>query len=108
MEPLRFGVIGCGVIGTSAHLPDATRSPLLDVVAVADLIEERASGAAERFGVRTAYRSGDELLDDERVEAVALAMPAQDRFPLALRALAKGKHVLLEKPVARSIAEVEQ
>lgn len=106
MEPIRLGVIGCGVIGTGAHLPDATRSPLLEVVAVADLIEERVKGAAEKFHVPAAYGSGDRLLEDDNVEAVVLAMPTGVRTPLALRALAKGKHVLLEKPVAMNVGQV--
>jgi len=108
MEPVRLGVIGCGVIGASAHLPDATRSPLLEVVAVADLIEERVRSAAGRFGVPAAHESGDQLLEDDRVEAVVLAMPTGVRTPLALRALARGKHVLLEKPVAMNAAEVRE
>ena len=107
MEPVRLGVIGCGVIGTAAHLPDATRSPLLEVVAVADLIEEKVRRAAEKFEVPARYLSGDALLEDERVEAVVLAMPTGVRTPVALRALAKGKHVLIEKPIAMSVAQVD-
>jgi predicted dehydrogenase len=100
MEPVRLGLIGCGVIGAGAHLPAATRSELFDVVALADLLPERVQAASERFGVATTYPSGDDLLRDGRVEAVVLAMPAGVRSPLALRALAAGKHVLLEKPIA--------
>ena len=66
MEKVRLGMIGCGVIGT-IHLQMAVKSPDLEIVAVADLIEERAKKAAEDFGVGTYYLSGDEMLDDDRI-----------------------------------------
>ena len=107
MEPVRLGVVGCGVIGPS-HMRAAVASPLLELVAVADLIEERAAKAAAKFEVPKTYRSGSELLDDPDVEAVVLAFPTGKRTALALEAFAKGKHVLVEKPVAMNAGEVRQ
>jgi len=108
MEPVKLGIIGCGVIGNSAHLPGATKSPLVELVAVADLIEERVKTAAEKYNIPAVYSSGDELLEDENVEAVVLAMPVRERSPLAYKALEKGKHLLLEKPVAHDAGQVEK
>jgi len=86
----------------------AVASPRIDLVAVADLIKERADRAAEEFHVpRTCY-SGAELLEDADVEAVVLAFPTGTRTDLALKAFAKGKHVLLEKPVAMNAGEVRR
>ncbi|MFQ6096414.1 MAG: Gfo/Idh/MocA family oxidoreductase, partial [Armatimonadota bacterium] len=68
MDPVRLGVVGCGVIGPT-HLEAATQSPLIEVVAVADLIQERARAAAERFEVPKVYREGADLVDDPDVEA---------------------------------------
>jgi len=107
MEPLRLGIIGCGVIGR-VHMKAAIASPGIDLVAIADLREDAAREAAEEFAVRTVYAEGVELLDDPNVEAVVLAMPACVRTPLALRAFERGKHVLTEKPVAMNAGEVEQ
>lgn len=107
MEPLKLGVIGCGVIGNT-HLKIATASASVEVVAVADLIEERVRAAAEEFGVPAAYANDEELLADERVEAVVLAMPTGDRTPVAFKSLQKGKHVLLEKPAASRVEEIEK
>ncbi len=107
MKPVALGVIGCGVIGGS-HLRTATQSALMEVVAVADLLEEARQAAAERFHVATAYPDGNALLDDPRVEAVVLALPTCGRTPLALRAFERGKHVLTEKPVAMNSGEVEK
>jgi predicted dehydrogenase len=107
MEPVKIGVIGCGVIGPH-HLSGASTSDLVDVVAVADLIEERGKAAAEKFGVPKVYLEGDDLIEDPDIEAVVLALPACWRGKLAMHAFARGKHVLTEKPVGMSAAEVQQ
>ena len=107
MDPVRVGIIGCGVIGTR-HLQAAMESPLLHIAAVADVRPEVAQAAGEHFGAQRVYTDGAALLADDRVEAVVLAMPANIRTELALQAFAAGKHVLTEKPVARSAAEVRR
>ncbi len=105
MEPLKLGVIGCGVIG-SVNLKNAMESDLIDVVAAADLRVERRE-AAHELGVPRIYEDGRDLLDeDPDVEAVIIAFPAMGRTAMALRAFARGKHVLIEKPVAMNAAEV--
>lgn len=106
MEPVKLGIIGCGVIG-SFHVNMAMQSPLVELVAVADLIEERARAAAEKSGAKQ-YASDVELLNDDEVEAVVLAMPVIDRTPVVFKSLAKGKHVIVEKPIAANVADVEQ
>lgn len=107
MKPVCLGVIGCGVIGKE-HLKVATQSSSIDVVALADLNQQLAQEVAGKFNVSTVYTDADQLLNDPRVEAVILAMPACYRMDLALRAFAKGKHVLTEKPVAMNSNEVRQ
>ncbi|MEM2914633.1 MAG: Gfo/Idh/MocA family oxidoreductase, partial [Candidatus Bathyarchaeia archaeon] len=107
MKPIGLGIIGCGVIGTR-HMLDASESPWIKLVAVADLIEEKARKAAEQFGAKKTYFSGDDLLDDPEVDAVVLAFPTKGRTRLGLQAFAKGKHVLTEKPVAMNSDEVRQ
>jgi predicted dehydrogenase len=100
-------VIGCGVIGQQ-HLQTAAESALIELAAVADLRLDAARAAAARFGAAAVYGAADDLLADERVEAVVLAMPAVERTPVALRAFAAGKHVLTEKPVALNARQVQE
>ncbi len=107
MEPVRLGIIGCGVISAS-HLAAAAGCPLAEVVAVADLIPERVEAAGEKHGIEARYPNDEELLKDDRVEAVVLAMPVADRTPVAFKALEKGLHVLIEKPIAGNAADVEK
>lgn len=107
MDPVKIGIIGCGVIGTQ-HARAATASPLIDLVAVADLKPEAREKMAAEYKVPKAYDQGEALLADPGVEAVVLAMPTCIRTGLALKAFARGKHVLTEKPVAMNAREVEQ
>ena len=95
MEPVKVGVIGCGVIG-SRHLGIASEASHIELVAAADMIEENRTTAAKRFNPPKMYSNDIELLNDDEVEAVVLAFPTQYRTEVALRAFERGKHVLIE------------
>ena len=107
MERVRLGVVGCGVMG-ARHLEAALESPVMEPYALAERFEDRRAAAAEEYGVRKAYESGAELIEDCDVDAVVLAMPTCERDELAVQALQAGKHLLVEKPVAMNAAAVER
>jgi predicted dehydrogenase len=107
LERVRIGVIGCGAIGQT-HVDSAAASPEIELVAIADLREDVLKSFADKHGVEAAYGEGEELLGDDRVEGVVLAMPAHVRTELGLKVLASGKHLLTEKPVAMNAGEVRQ
>ena len=106
-NPLRVGIIGCGTIG-AAHAQAAAASDQIELAAVADVQRPLAERTAAAYAVGTVYSSGAELLADARVEAVVLALPASFRIELGMQALRAGKHLLTEKPVARSADEVRR
>jgi predicted dehydrogenase len=103
--PVRVAVVGLGYWGPNLvrnlhELPDA------DLVAVCDVRDEALAKIGLRYpGVRTTTNF-EELVADDTVEAIALATPVSTHFPLAAQALAAGKHVFVEKPLAVSSAEV--
>jgi predicted dehydrogenase len=105
MRRIRIGVIGCGVIG-SKHVELASACPDIDVAAVADVRRDVAQAVAKKHGVKHVYGSAEELLADKDVQGVVLAMPTCLRLELGLKAFAAGKHLLTEKPVAMSAAQV--
>src|ERR1043166_6093128 len=107
MKSVRLGVIGCGVVGRKLLL-GASEDPTIEIAAVADVLESAAREAASTFKITRVYTNPDALLADAEVEGVVLALPAAGRADIALRALAKGKHVLIEKPVAMSATEVRR
>jgi len=106
MEPVKLGVIGCGVIG-KRDLQDAAASDTLEVVAAADLRVSCREWAKEK-GVPRVYEDGRDLIEeDPEAEAVLIAFPASTRTAMGLRAFARGKHVLTEKPAALNAREVQ-
>jgi UDP-N-acetyl-2-amino-2-deoxyglucuronate dehydrogenase len=107
VEPARIAVIGCGVIG-SQHVNAGADSESVNLVAVADLIEERGKDMRTRYDVPKVYKEGLDLLDDDSIEGVILALPAVGRKALALRAFERGIHVLTEKPVGMNAEDVKE
>ncbi|WP_328623733.1 Gfo/Idh/MocA family oxidoreductase [Streptomyces sp. NBC_00353] len=94
-----IAIVGAGVIVDVAHLP-AYRRAGLDVVGIYDLNADRAAQVAARHGVEKVYRSLDELLLDERVEVVDIAVAPQAQPAVVRQALRAGKHLLCQKPFA--------
>jgi len=97
-------MVGVGIIGYGYWGPNLVRNFFetkgASVRQVCDLRAGRLEHAAMRFpGVRTTTNV-DELMDDSTVDAVAIATPVSTHFDFAMRALAAGKHVLIEKPLA--------
>lgn len=97
-----IGIIGAGHFG-AVHAAAIARQPDARLVAVCSGRRERADAFAATHGGR-AYRDWRALLDDPAVAAVAIATPHDRHVEIAVAALASGRHVLLEKPMAPSVA----
>ncbi len=104
MRKVRIGIIGCGNISGIYLKNCTTRFGALEVAAVADLVAERAEARAKEFGVPRACRV-DELLADSSIELVVNLTVPKAHAEVSLAALAAGKHVYAEKPLALSIEE---
>jgi predicted dehydrogenase len=93
-----------GVIGYGYWGPNLVRNfievPEAQVVAIADLNEERLAQARLRHPELTVTRHADQLIGAEGIDALVIATPPASHFDLAMKALKAGKHVLVEKPVA--------
>lgn len=107
---LKVGVVGMRGIGmqhASAHAADE----LADLVAVCDVVRERADAAAQKFGVR-AYYSLKDMLANEELDIVDVTTGGYENgswhFEPAMEAMAAGKHVLVEKPLSNDIFEARQ
>lgn len=103
MEPVRVGVWGVGAWGEK-HARVYAASPAAELVGVYDRNHERASQVAARHGCH-AFASGDDLL--RQVEAVSVAVPTLAHREVVEQALAAGRHVLVEKPMAATLGEAE-
>ncbi len=104
-ERLRVAQIGVGYWGPNL-LRNLVMHAEVQVVCAVDRSAERQAFVRALYpAVRTSAEAGD-VLDDPTVEAVVIATPVATHFPLVCRALEAGKHVLVEKPMARSVEEV--
>ena len=102
-KPLRAVVVGTG-FGCYTHVR-ALRHAGFDVVALVGQDPDKTAERARLFEVPRACGSLSEALGDGHVDAVTIATPPHTHAPLALEAIAAGKHVLCEKPFARDLAE---
>ncbi|MDT0275076.1 Gfo/Idh/MocA family protein [Blastococcus goldschmidtiae] len=102
---MRFGVLGTGPWARTVHAPALAGHPAAELVGVwgRDLAKAKALGAEHEVA---GFADVDGLLD--QVDAVTIALPPDLQAPLAERAAAAGKHLLLEKPVAFSTAAADQ
>jgi len=106
MEIVKLGLIGLGYIG-KAHLRCSLKLDSATLVAVSD-ISKKALRFARRMGIKKTYTDYRMLLDDNDIDAVIIALPTYLHFVCAVEAAEAGKHILLEKPLARNVAEGKQ
>jgi UDP-N-acetylglucosamine 3-dehydrogenase len=103
---MRVGLVGAGFMG-GVHLNAYAGIPDVEVVGVADARVEAAVAGAEMTGARP-YASYEELVAAEDVEVVDVCLPTALHRDLALRAAGEGRHVILEKPIARTMEDAQQ
>lgn len=109
MKVLNVGVVGCGGIANNKHLPAMKRVGKFNIVAFCDLIEERAVKAKEDFGTPDAriYTDYQDLVQED-LDAVYVLTPNSSHAPVAIAAMKAGKHVMCEKPMAKTFAEAQE
>ncbi|HEU0037678.1 MAG TPA: Gfo/Idh/MocA family oxidoreductase, partial [Verrucomicrobiae bacterium] len=100
---IRIGVIGCGSVSGS-YLPVLSKCPYAVVVSLCDIRPERARKRAEQFQVAHHYPHIDKMLAGEPFEFLINLTDMQEHEHLNRQALAAGKHVWSEKPIANSLA----
>lgn len=108
MSPkLRVAAVGLGWVAQHRHLPVMDRSSRFDIIGVIDRAEGRAEAVAGKRGYARHARAGSLAEVDwlDEVDAVTIATAPMAHFDLASEALARGKHVLTEKPFTMATAE---
>jgi predicted dehydrogenase len=105
---VRFGVIGCGGAAWMGHLPWIWEHPEAELAAVCDPVISRAHEAQARYGAGAAMEDYRDLLARDDVDAVSICTPPSSHHEIAVAAAMAGNHVLLEKPMARSVEECEE
>lgn len=104
MKPIRWGIIGVGRFG-AIHARAIQSLPGSQLVALANRNPERLALAQAEFEIAGCHTDYRELLEDPDIDIVSITTHWQDHHGIALAALAAGKHVFLEKPMASTSAE---
>jgi len=105
---LRLGILGCGAISQIAHCDAAKKARNVELTAICDLADDLRERMAILHQPRFTYRDVDEMLANPSIEAVLIGVADQFHVPLALKAIAAGKHVLVEKPLGVTVEEGEE
>jgi predicted dehydrogenase len=104
---LRVGVLGAGQIAQAAHFESCSKARNADLSAICDVAEDLCERMAVTHGCGKTYADFDAMLADPEIDAVIVATADAFHVPASLRALAAGKHVLCEKPVATTVEDAE-
>jgi predicted dehydrogenase len=104
---LKIGIVGCGILGNNHAQYFARRNPRTRLVAVADMLAQRAAALGEQYGV-PAYPSAAELFAKQQLDLAIIATPdPYHRAPAVAAAEAGVPNIITEKPMATNVADAE-
>jgi UDP-N-acetylglucosamine 3-dehydrogenase len=104
LSKIRVAVVGCGSIAEKRHIPEYASNPNIELIAFCDLVNQRAEQLADKYGAK-AYTSYEEMFNAEKPDAVSVCTPNYLHATVAIAAANAGAHVLVEKPMATTVAE---
>ena len=105
---LSIGIIGCGGVTETFHLPSLKSIGNVQVRALSDVDKKKLDRLAETYEIRNRYEDPYQLINRPEIEAVAVCAPSEHHFALGMAVLSAGKHLFIEKPVALSLEESGQ
>lgn len=103
---MRVGVVGVGI--GRLHLEGYRKHPDAEIVAIADVNEDRARATAKEFGISQVYTDYEKMLQEAHLDALSVCTPNSLHAPVAIAAFQAGCSVICEKPIATSAAEGEK
>lgn len=108
MKKLRWGMLGAGGIADRRTLPGMMLAENAELIAVMEINGALAEKLRAKYGAKRAYTSDEALLDDPEIDAVYIASPVVLHARQAKLAADRGKHILLEKPLAMTAGEAQE
>lgn len=107
-KTLRIGLIGVGAAAQISHIPALKKTEDVELAWLCDRDPEKVQRVAQKFGIPNASSRLDDLLADDALDAIDICTPNFLHAPMAVAALEAGKHVMCERPLARSATEAAQ
>ena len=105
MSKVKIGVIGCGSIANSAHIPAYVKNEDAEIKYFCDIKLDRAEKAVKDYNCGTAVEDYHVVINDPEIDAVSVCTPNNMHSIISIDAMRAGKHVLCEKPTARVLSE---
>ncbi len=102
---MKVGIVGAGAVARRGHLPAYRAIPGVEVAAIADRDQELAASVAREFGIPRCCSSCEEMLQDEDIAMVDVCTPTPTHLEIVRTVAGKGRHVLLEKPLASTLSD---
>ncbi len=108
IRKVKWGILSTATIGVRKVIPAMLSCERAEIVAIGSRSYEKAKTVAKQFNFPKAYGTYEELLSDHEIEAIYNPLPNHLHGEWTIRAASHGKHVLCEKPLARSVAEARR
>ena len=107
MKPIKIGIIGCGGISRAHARGYQNLTDLFQVTATCDVVESNAIERGQQLGAKNIYTDYKKMLKEADIDAVDICLPHDIHAEVAISALESGKHVIVEKPIATTLAEAD-
>lgn len=109
-KKIKIGIIGCGGIANGKHMPSLSKLKDVEMVAFCDIEVSRAEEAKAQYGTPDAkvYADYKELLKDQEIDVVHVCTPNRSHAPISIDSLYAGKHVMCEKPMAKTAEDARK
>ncbi len=108
MDKVKIGVIGCGMIAETYHLPALIRCEGVELVTACDVRMEKSEEIAAKYGFRNYTDKYEDVLNDPEVDAVFILTKVSTHKIIAEAAARAGKHIFMQKPIAEKSEDAEE
>lgn len=105
MQPIKTGICSYGMSGRLFHAPFIEAHPGFEL---AGIVERHNNESRERYPHTTLYRSIEDMLENEAIELIVVNVPIQLHYEYAIKAIEKGKHIIVEKPFTVTTQQAQQ
>jgi predicted dehydrogenase len=108
LKKVKVGIAGCGVVATAYYLPYLMKMDRVELRAVCDIYETRTAACQRLFGANETYLDFDEMLENADLDAVFILTAPGTHVDFTMKAVAKGLHVLIQKPLATNMDDARK
>jgi predicted dehydrogenase len=107
-QKINIGIVGCGAHAQIAYVPIFTKNEQCNVIALCDSDVRKIDHLSEKYSIPYKYQDFQEIVSNEKIDALIIATPNYLHAPMTISALEYGKHVLCEIPISINLQEANE